>query len=269
MGKIYVSSDWHGCGDVAKRALNYLKEDDTLYFLGDAIDRGNDGANMMLDLLEDSRVIYLKGNHEDFFARSAENLLSGYECNFNDLWLYGNGGFVTWERLIKLLSKNDLLKLAKRVSELPQRKTYVSTQGHHLVIMEHAGFSPFSANIREKAEHDPLWDREHFHDRWTIKGDTTYSFMHPESTYIVHGHTPVQYLKYYYGYYDCEENVNKKFTAEELEEKYQFLHEGNNIKKPEIIRYCDGHKFDIDMCTISSNRIALLDLDTFETVYID
>ena len=77
MGKIYVSSDWHGCGDVAKRALNYLKEDDTLYFLGDAIDRGNDGANMMLDLLEDSRVIYLKGNHEDLLE---DILARGYFC---------------------------------------------------------------------------------------------------------------------------------------------------------------------------------------------
>ena len=39
--------------------------------------------------------------------------------------------------------------------------------------------------------------------------------------------------------------------------------------KPEVIRYCDGHKFDIDMCTIASERIALIDLDTFEIKYFD
>jgi hypothetical protein len=39
--------------------------------------------------------------------------------------------------------------------------------------------------------------------------------------------------------------------------------------KPEVIRYCDGHKFCIDMCTVASDRVALLDLDTFEVKYFD
>ena len=45
--------------------------------------------------------------------------------------------------------------------------------------------------------------------------------------------------------------------------------DGEEIIKPEIIRYCSGHKFDVDMCTIASDRISLLDLDTFEVIYFD
>ena len=58
-------------------------------------------------------------------------------------------------------------------------------------------------------------------------------------------------------------------TKEDMIEKRKFMR-GEPIKyKPEIIRYCDGHKFCVDMCTVYSDRIALLDLDTFETIYFD
>ena len=80
--------------------------------------------------------------------------------------------------------------------------------------------------------------------------------------YLVHGHTPVQYLKFDYGY-----NGQEPLSKEDL--KFKRTWDLNAIYKPEVIRYCDGHKFDIDMCTIVSGRIALLDLDTFEVIYFD
>ena len=54
-----------------------------------------------------------------------------------------------------------------------------------------------------------------------------------------------------------------------MEIKRQWFENGIVDWKPTIVRYCDGHKFDIDMGTIASDRIALLDLDTFEEYYFD
>ena len=60
------------------------------------------------------------------------------------------------------------------------------------------------------------------------------------------------------------------FTKEEFADKNAWMcGDFLSCNKPNIIRYCDGHKFDIDMCTVVSGRIALLDLDTFEEIYID
>ena len=49
----YVATDWHGIKDISDKILAYLKPEDELYFLGDAIDRGPDGMRIMYDLLED------------------------------------------------------------------------------------------------------------------------------------------------------------------------------------------------------------------------
>lgn len=64
MNKHYCFTDLHGCYDLWRQIKNYCDETDTLYFLGDAIDRGPDGVVLMEELLKDKRVIYLKGNHE-------------------------------------------------------------------------------------------------------------------------------------------------------------------------------------------------------------
>ena len=126
--------------------------------------------------------------------------------------------------------------------------------------MEHAGYTPFDVPHRS---HDPLWDREHFYDKW----DTGFERdgLDPENTYLVHGHTPVQYLRLMYGY-----NGMEPFTENEIKHKRDWYWDGNEkVIIPEVIRYTDGHKFDIDCCTIVSGRIALLDLDTFEVIYFD
>ena len=55
-------------------------------------------------------------------------------------------------------------------------------------------------------------------------------------------------------------------TIYEQERKDNWYDEKNPYI-PDVLFYCNGHKIDIDLCTIVSNRIALLDLDTFEVKY--
>ena len=265
--KVYAVSDLHGCGNVTNKILNYLNPDDTLYFLGDAIDRGPDGVEVLQMLLEDPRVIFLKGNHEElmedalpYIIKEMKNI-NYYGGNMYEHW-YDNGGKPTRDSLWNLTIK-EIEEIQKTIEYLPLKATYYSPLGHK-VILEHAGYTPGP----QWRKHNPLWDREHFHDKWNYKfKDNTFELCNDldnfNNTYLVHGHTPVQYLRFMSGY------INQTpLTKEEMKIKHTWYL--NEVKyKPEVIRYCDGHKFDIDMCTVASGRAALLDLDTFEVTYID
>ena len=65
--KTVAFSDLHGNYNLWTKIKNYYAPDDVLIFLGDACDRGPDGIKIMLEMLSDKRIIYLKGNHEDMF----------------------------------------------------------------------------------------------------------------------------------------------------------------------------------------------------------
>lgn len=252
MGRVLATSDWHGCGEVAQKVIDSLSDDDTLYFLGDAADRGSDGVRLLYWLLTDKRVKMLKGNHDDMFAEYVPTLTKDLPWG-RDLWLRDNGGQVTWDTL-KLYSDDFKTDLVDKINHLPLELTYKSPVGH-TVIMEHAGYTPFDIPHRT---HDPLWDRGHFYDYWVESKQA-------ENTYMVHGHTPVQHLMYVAGY-----NGQSPKTKEQMKQKEIWNSDDlEQLLKPQILCYCDGHKFDLDMCTIMSKRIALLDLDTFEEIYYD
>jgi serine/threonine protein phosphatase 1 len=255
MGKVYASFDWHGCGKVAQQVLDFLNPDDTLYYGGDVIDRGPDGLMLFDKLIERPNTIFIKGNHEAMMANSIPAIskdIKNHQC-FYDIWNYNlwfrNGGYETAKPFLKMTAQ-EILKYKNIIDKMPTEVRYESPKGH-TVILEHSGYTPFDIPHRS---HDPLWDREHFYDKWREGHD---------DTYLVHGHTPVQYLRLMYGYDGME-----PLTAHERKHKLTW-HLEKNLIIPEVIRYCSGHKFDIDMCTIVSRRIALLDLDTFETIYFD
>lgn len=63
---IYVLSDVHGRMDRLQSILDqiHLQEDDTLYVLGDVVDRNPDGIKILRKLMDMPNVIFLLGNHE-------------------------------------------------------------------------------------------------------------------------------------------------------------------------------------------------------------
>jgi len=252
MGKVYAATDFHGCGSPAKKLLAYLKEDDKLYYLGDSTDRGNDGVELFEILTSDPRVIYLMGNHEQLMLEGLKEVKKGsFGSNFRS-WI-SNGGQHTFKDLDSKENAKKVDNIIKKIWDMSIKEEYHSPKGH-IVILEHAGFSLGCEDYRF---HDPLWDREHFYDNWSDAPED-------QNVYLVHGHTPVQYLQFHYGYRD-----QPPMSEKEMELKYTWDKVSTDYWQPEIIRYCDGHKFDIDLCTIASNRVALLDLDTFEVTYFE
>ena len=65
---IYVTSDIHGCYDQYLRLIQRLelKEDDTLYILGDIVDRGDGGIEIIKDVMKRKNVVCLRGNHDHY-----------------------------------------------------------------------------------------------------------------------------------------------------------------------------------------------------------
>ena len=63
---IYAVSDLHGCYDRYRQLLDKLdlEEQDTLYVLGDALDRGPEGFQILSDMASRPQVVGLLGNHE-------------------------------------------------------------------------------------------------------------------------------------------------------------------------------------------------------------
>lgn len=234
MNKTYAFSDIHGMYDLWAQIRDYCDETDTIYFLGDACDRGADGIRIIIELLQDKRVKYLKGNHEDILTICVPEFLEGHFMHMP--WWLENGGKETWETLSSLTDDESLL-ITRFLNTLPDHAWYESPKGHK-ILLTHAGTDLNYTKehleiIRGKAPY--LWDRKHFFAK------------HPqgmEDVYQVHGHTPVQLLRKQYKTYDP--------TVEEY---------------AEVFNYADGHKYDIDMASFASGKVALIDLDTFETKY--
>ena len=223
MNKNYVCSDLHGNYNLWQQISNYCDYTDTIYFLGDAIDRGEDGLKLMLALLGDSRVNYLLGNHEIMMAAAlSEYFYDRYDyCDSLYLWMY-NGGQSTYQAL----QKYDVDFQTSLLKELLKLPYYIYLKDKNIILC-HSGCDYQDLLKQENMKNNYLWNREHL----------THDWDGPEYLIMIHGHTPVQSIL------------------------------GDKTINPEIYKYCNGHKIDIDMGTYISKKAALLDLDTLEPIY--
>lgn len=229
----YCCSDLHGCYHLWKQIQNFLKPDDKLIFLGDAIDRQPHGMTILREMMEDSRVTCLLGNHEDMMYYAASNVEPQWTNFYFSDWM-NNGGFDTANIFTKMRKKTQN-KILDYIRDMGTLYPYYNEQGQ-LIYLSHAGFTPNPKWTKEEwnaLEYSTnlYWDREHFNDQWP----TEYS-----DVYIIHGHTPVPYLT----------NIVPK-----TKEGWQ------------IYNYCDNHKVDIDLMSFESGVAALLNLDTWMVTY--
>ena len=236
MNKTYACSDLHGMYSLWKQISEYCDDTDIIYFLGDACDRGLDGVKIIMELLKDPRVKYIKGNHEDLLTLYVPYLLEGH-FEYYPEWVM-NGGQPTWEILSKF-SEESILYICRQLDKLPLSATYINKQGQK-IFLSHAGtdlnHTEEDYRLRGDAEKYLLWDRKHIY------------FSHPQeeefkNVYQVHGHTPVSSL---------ENKLTIPFNE--------------RTKNLEVLSYCDGRKIDIDLGCFSTAKTALIDLDDLENV---
>lgn len=239
---VYAFSDLHAQYNLWKQIKNYIKPEDTVFCLGDLVDRGDSGLDILYEVLNTPNIIVLKGNHEDFIAQVGIKLVKcDYPPEYENqmaLW-YSNGAQKTIKEFSALDDKKKMFFIEK-ISKMPTHIEYTNKKGD-LIYLCHAGRQPETREIDDIyygkgtiACNNFIWDRHHLNDKiWTGR----------EDEYCVHGHTPVIYMEDCLYTQDLPEDVTK------------------------IFRYCGSHKIDIDLGSFETHIACLLDLDTFEPIY--
>lgn len=193
----YIVSDIHGCYKEYRALLKKIafSDEDELYVLGDAMDRGAEPVKVIQDMMNRANVFYIIGNH-DYMMLSALNKLmvevteENYDNHLDedDVMTYlhwiQDGGEVTAERFSKLTNeeKMDILNYLKEASVYEileeEEKTY---------LLVHAGLNHFSEEkeLYEYELEDIIWHRTDYTKRY---------FQNPD-VIVVTGHTPTPLIR--------------------------------------------------------------------------
>ena len=234
----YCISDLHGNMKLWHQMKSILKVEDSLVCLGDCADRGNDGWEIIKDMLRgvnDNWITYVRGNHEQMLIDALNDYIN-YDGmrDYAFMLLVQNGGYETFESAIQDEHMRNWLALLKKTVPF---YIYKNTEGKK-IFLSHAGVSwntirhfenrQFDKEPKEMQDYlrkELIWNRNH---------NTGYKPR--EFDYQVYGHTPIPYLM--------------------SEEKF--------MKDPGVMYTHDGHNINIDCGTYATNVGILFDLDTFD-----
>lgn len=185
---IYVMSDIHGHYDKYQAMLEKIafNDADTLYVLGDVLDRGPDGFQILLDIAKRDNVVFMYGNHDVQAAILLSNMNQLKEKNMMDtivstinLW-FNDGGYPTLKAFMDLPADQqkiaiDLIKNAPAAKEI--------TVGEQNFLLAH------TVPDFEQLEQYENWSMDEF-----ITGKPSYDKVYFDDMIIVTGHTPTEYI---------------------------------------------------------------------------
>lgn len=188
---IYVMSDIHGMYDkyIEMMDLIDLKETDTLYILGDIIDRGVNSMKILQDMMKRSNVFGIFGNHElmmaDCFNIITQEITNEFLDSFDEEklmklsdWM-NNGAFQTIQEF-KKLSKEEQKDIIEFLMEFTAYEE-VEVKGRYYLLV-HAGLGNFSKDksLDEYDVNDFVWERPDWNEPYFDDADK----------FVVVGHTP-------------------------------------------------------------------------------
>lgn len=192
----YVISDIHGCYDAYRQLLDKIgfSENDELYVLGDAMDRGPEPIRVIRDLMRRPNVFYVMGNHDSMFLSvmqklavdvTEENLsaLTGEVLTAYQKWLL-DGGAVT-ARQFAALSREERADILDYLACAAPYE--MIEQDGKLYILVHAGIRNFSPE-KEMDDYeltDLLWERPQYDQQYFPGG----------RIFLVTGHTPTMLIR--------------------------------------------------------------------------
>lgn len=232
MGKTYVMSDIHGNKQAFMKMLDLinLKEEDTLYIIGDVVDRGDYGVELLEYIKEVDNIVLLMGNHEEMMYDAMINKDTNFDIFSN--WICKNGGLPTYHSLMNL-EKSKRYILLNYVHNLDKYKIIEVNGVKYLLV--HAGLYVFpNFTLRELLNiqgDNLLWIRGNF---IKSKAKTDYK--------IVFGHTTVTSLS-------------------------KYVEEDDMIKNNTI--WFRDNKIGIDCGCGFDRKLACLRLDDMKEYYVD
>ena len=184
----YVISDLHGYP--FERFLELLEkagfcDDDTLYILGDVVDRGKDGVKYLLWLLEQKNAKLILGNHEKMMLNnpsvfdkfSTVFLLSPTREQRINLGIWKSNGADPTIKGLMGIDYEQRQAIYEYVSKAPLYLE-ISVNGKDYILV-HSGLRDFHPckELSEYSETDLLWNRieegeRYFEDKTVIFGHT-------------------------------------------------------------------------------------------------
>ncbi len=187
---VYVMADIHGNMrrfNSIMQKIN-LQPEDTLYVLGDVVDRHGDGVRILRKLMAMPNAKVLLGNHEHMMLRALGEPYEPEESLRLEEWLfhwYRNGGDAThryWKRIRKTLRAEVIAYLKSLPLEYDVR---VGEKDYKLVHAAPAEYYEAHGDKSRSVKHFCVWKR------WD-PGEVP----HGEFT-LVFGHTPTKYYEYH------------------------------------------------------------------------
>ncbi len=197
---VYAVSDLHGRYDVFERGLKEIRfsENDRLYMIGDAIDRGKDGIRILEYLMDHENTDLILGNHEFLMLNSVDpsgrNICNGHD---SELWLYYNGGDRTFVNYAKLSEQ----KRKDMLDWLRSRYVIMTLNvGGREFCLTHSYFIEGLENMRySETDYEDVWNivwRSVYREERETHGEDIYGGY--DYTFIT-GHVPVQRVTYING----------------------------------------------------------------------
>ncbi len=188
----YVISDIHGEYDMFMELLEKigLRDEDTLYILGDVLDRGPHPIKTVQKLMEMPNAVCLVGNHEQMAIECFSNYLMQFVTeefisSMNEEMIHGlsswlvNGGDTTIKEFRKLDmdEKQDVIDFIK---DFELYEELLINGKEYLLV--HSGLGNFSPEkeIEDYSLLELVWER------------ADYDIQYFPDKFVVTGHTPTQ-----------------------------------------------------------------------------
>ena len=239
----YVLSDIHGHYDYFKEILSQIdfKDEDHLYIIGDAIDRGPSSIELLLEIKSMKNVTFILGNHEEMMLQAIKEK----DEQMKTKWLR-NGGASTlkeFEELSPTIQKDLIAWLYTRPIAIPNitinDKVYLLAHASHPLYKIDKPLYYHEANMLDR--HHILWSRDF---KYVMPKELAKRYSRLYQAYkgciLIFGHTPV-----YYTNYGCS----------------------NKIGLPRISRTGKGHLINIDCGCASHFPLSCLRLDDLKEFY--
>lgn len=230
---LYAMSDLHGEYEKYLAMLEKIKfsQEDTLYLLGDLVDRGPEPVKILQDIMQRPNVYPLLGNHEvmavyilkQLLVEVTEETISQVDAYLMEnimLW-QRNGGGVTLEQFQALPPRE-----RRQLLEFMEGFGWYETVdvGQRAFLLVHAGLGNYRPG--KKLEEYSL------EELTMVRPDYQTQYFPDDSIYVLSGHTPTKLLS----------------------GKWEIYHSHNNIV--------------LDCGAAIGGRLACLCLDTMEEFYL-
>ena len=191
----YVMSDLHGLWDRYEKVKQFIDlKHDTLYVLGDVIDRGKDGIAILEDMMKEANVHLILGNHEwmmlQYYRSLADGKYSLYErLVFEDRWHRNRNDFTKYyfEKLSGKRQKALLTYLEQALLCIGD----LSLQQHHFYLVH--------GSPREEFKNRDVYVYEYIKDEniidacvWNRMDE---QYVEIADRMVITGHTPTCYLQ--------------------------------------------------------------------------